>query len=67
MINPTLEDIGRKVVYTGYRPEEGVITSFNEFYVFVRYGRDTTSKGTQRRDLEYVNNARPDKENCKRN
>jgi hypothetical protein len=69
MINPTIDDIGRKVNYrdrSGYS-REGVITSFNEFYVFVRYGNDCTSKGTQRRNLEYVNNARSDKENGKRN
>jgi hypothetical protein len=40
MINPTEKDIGRAVVYTGNfngPPEEGVITSFNDSYVFVRF------------------------------
>lgn len=56
MINPGEADIGRKVVYrdrSGYKVEEGVITSFNESYVFVRYGSDFTSKGTRRQDLEF--------------
>jgi hypothetical protein len=34
--------------------EEGVITSFNDYAVFVRYGADTASKSTQRADLEWV-------------
>lgn len=58
MINPDLADIGRKVVYRprfhGAVPEEGVITSFNETCVFVRYGADVHSKGADRRDLEWV-------------
>jgi hypothetical protein len=57
MINPSLDDIGRKVVYRdrggAIPPEEGVVTSFNDFYVFARYGRDCTSKGAHRRDLEW--------------
>ncbi len=39
MINPTEEDV--------------VITSFNDFCVFVRYGSDKGSKGTSRTDLEW--------------
>jgi hypothetical protein len=58
MIDPTLDDIGRKVVYRARNPkaepEEGVITSFNETCVFVRYGADVHSKGTSRRDLEWI-------------
>ncbi len=56
MIEPTADDIGRKVVYErGDRPfDEGVITSFNEKYVFVRYGADTHSKATSRADLAYA-------------
>lgn len=61
MINPTEADIGRKVIYTpmcapaesNWR-EEGVITSFNEHYVFVRYDRQTTSAATARCDLEWA-------------
>jgi hypothetical protein len=58
MINPTEDDIGRKVVYTGNRfpggrLEPGVITGFTPHTVFVRYGTDTSSKGTQREDLEW--------------
>jgi hypothetical protein len=33
---------------------EGVITSFNDHSVFVRYGADKHSKGTSRADLEWV-------------
>jgi hypothetical protein len=59
MIEPTSADIGQKVIYTGNRhpggkPEEGVITSFNNWVVFVRYGADIGSKGTDRRDLEWA-------------
>jgi hypothetical protein len=42
MIDPKPADIGRKVVYrdrTGWKVEEGVITSFNDTCVFVRYAR----------------------------
>jgi hypothetical protein len=64
MIEPTKADIGRKVIYTGNRylsdkVEEGVITSFNSWLVFVRYGGDYGSKGTDRRDLEWVTSAPP--------
>ena len=57
MIQPTEKDVGRQVVYTPigmpHRAEEGVITSFNEMCVFVRYGADTDSKGTMRKQLEW--------------
>ena len=56
MINPTEKDIGRKVYYKRdwMRPEDydyGVITSFNDTYVFVRYCNQTHSKSTRREDL----------------
>jgi hypothetical protein len=58
-IDPTNGDIGRTVLYTGNRypggkKEEGVITSFNDHCVFVRYGADKGSKGTARADLEWA-------------
>lgn len=56
MINPTNEDIGRKVIYRSFGGdviEEGVITSFSESWVFVRYGSNTQSAGTHRSNLEY--------------
>lgn len=57
MISPTNEDIGRKVIYRDFsgrgKIEEGVITSFNDYYVFVRYGANTTSAATSRGDLEW--------------
>jgi len=61
MINPTEADIGRKVVYPGRsrveggfsRPQVGIITSFNEKYIFVRYGVGATSAATKREDLEW--------------
>jgi hypothetical protein len=57
MIEPTETDIGRAVVYghryPGSKLEEGVITSFNDYAVFVRYGADKGSKGTARADLEW--------------
>lgn len=59
MINPTPADVGRKVIYTGNsypggKPEEGVITSYNDHSVFVQYGVDVGSKGTNREDLEWL-------------
>jgi hypothetical protein len=62
MIEPGKEDIGRAVLYTGNRhpggkPEDGIITSFNDHAVFVRYGADKHSKATNRQDLEWI--ARP--------
>jgi hypothetical protein len=58
MIEPIEADIGCAVIYTGNRYpggklEEGVITSFNDHSVFVRYGADTHSKATSRADLEW--------------
>jgi len=53
----TEEDIGRGVVYTPYegaQAEDGVITSMNEHYVFVRYGADKSSKATDPRDLQWL-------------
>ncbi len=57
MINPTTDDLGRKVIYHspgGDKVEEGVITSFNDRFVFVRYGSNTTSAATRREDLTWV-------------
>jgi Fe2+ or Zn2+ uptake regulation protein len=55
-IKVTKADIGRKVVY---RPlhgvqEEGVITSFNGRFVFVRYGNEHTPKATSPDHLSYI-------------
>lgn len=40
--------LGNAVVYNtpGYPPEQGVITSVNAHFVFVRYGADMHSKAT---------------------
>lgn len=56
VITPTEDDIGRKVIYTGNRKwdgpdEEGVVTSFNDHSIFVRYGSKAHSEGTRREDL----------------
>ncbi len=59
MINPKEEDIGRTVIYKSSHwasnnpPETGIITSFNEYVVFVRYGSDKHSKATLKADLSY--------------
>jgi hypothetical protein len=57
MIKPTVEDVGRMVIYRDMgagKIEEGAITSFNDHYVFVRY-RGITSAATRREDLEWSN------------
>ena len=59
MIIPTQADIGRKVIYrergdhAGRKVEEGILTSFNESYAFVRYG-GVTSAATDYADLEWM-------------
>jgi hypothetical protein len=58
MIEPTEADIGRRVVYTGNRYvggklERGVMTGFNHWTVFVRYGDEKAAKATSREDLEW--------------
>jgi len=56
MITENIET-GRKVVYTpfiGCDPElreEGVITSYNDKFIFVRYGNDVNSKQRTHRIL----------------
>lgn len=57
VIEPTEKDIGRMVIYQGGHPDdkdEGVITSFNDKYVFVRYTAMSTSQATARRDLRWT-------------
>ena len=54
--NKRLEVVGRKVVYTPYHGEieEGVVTSWNDHFIFVRYGNNTTSQATLREQLEAI-------------
>ena len=61
MINPTEKDIGRAVVYLGRvrmtKWLDGVISSFNDEYVFVRYtGQHPSADGqaTRREDLKWM-------------
>lgn len=56
MIDPVDGDVGRWVHYKwddGWRVEYGVITSFNEGMVFVRFVGDVGSKGCVREDLHW--------------
>lgn len=50
-------NVGNGVVYKrpDTRLEDGVITSVNDTYVFVRYAGDQTSKATRPEDLELLN------------
>ena len=57
MIEPKQSDIGRKVihlVHSNAEAEEGVITRFNEKYVFVRFGKEEKSAVTTRDELEWA-------------
>ncbi len=61
MITPTEEDIGRIVLYdrkwSPVDTEIGIITSFNDKYVFVRYARQhptANGEATCREHLEWV-------------
>lgn len=49
-------DIGRHVIYTAHHGarEEGVISSWNDTYVFVRYGRGSTAAATDPDQLEFA-------------
>jgi hypothetical protein len=56
MIEPKQSDIGREVIYrvhSNAEAEEGVITRFNEKYVFVRFGKEEESAVTTRDQLEW--------------
>jgi hypothetical protein len=56
MIEPKQSDIGRKVIYrvhSNAKAEEGVITRFNQKYVFVRLGKEEESAVTTRDQLEW--------------
>jgi hypothetical protein len=58
MLKPKQSDIGRKVIYrvhSNAKAEEGVITRFNEkyVYVFVRFGKEEKSVVTTRDQLEW--------------
>ena len=54
----TKKDIGRAVLYTapfpGSEPEEGTITSYNPVYVFVRFGKQITSKACRYQNLDFA-------------
>ena len=50
-------DIGRAVIYRtapNFEPEQGTITSFNDKYVFVRYGNGVRGVATSPDDLDWV-------------
>lgn len=52
--------IGNKVVYRHAGvPEEGVVTSVNDHYVFVRYGGNVGSQATRADDLEPIASSAP--------
>jgi hypothetical protein len=54
---PTEEDIGRGVVYTpahGGPSEDGVITGFNDLFVFVRYRKQHPSANGQATPREHL-------------
>lgn len=55
-IDPTEADIGRQVIYHGHagERESGVITSYNDSVVFVRYGTGCTSAATDREQLAWA-------------
>ena len=61
MIEPTTKDVGRGVVYVPRGPviagdlrrESGVVSSWNEYYVFVRFGALSTAMACRREDLQW--------------
>ena len=53
----TNADKNRLVVYSKGRLkqlEEGIITSWNDTFIFVKYGKDITSKATYPQDLDWA-------------
>lgn len=50
------QNIGNKVIYLKGtdRQEEGIISSVNENYVFVRYGGNCTAQATKPKDLVFL-------------
>lgn len=57
MIEVTKSDIGRQVVYVAAgvpEREQGEIVSFNDKYVFVKFGQGSTGQGCRREDLEWT-------------
>ena len=61
-LNPTAEDIGRRVLYRGYggEIEEGTLMSFNHAYVFVRFGTSQTPQACSDDErLEWIWSSRP--------
>ena len=57
MIDPTEQDIGRRVIYSdksGGKVEHGTVSSFSPDYVFVRYTSGITAAATAREDLEWA-------------
>jgi hypothetical protein len=50
------DHVGQLVIYTpGSGPrEDGVITSWNDKYIFVRYGADKISKATNPKYLDFL-------------
>lgn len=59
MINPQPGDESRSVVYLNHmnQREKGVLTSWNDYYVFVRYDEESSSKATRRVDLHWEESA----------
>ena len=55
----TESDLGRGAVYAGGvgKKEQGVITSWNDVYIFVNYGSYCMGRGiaTRPEDLEFLN------------
>jgi len=58
MINPTMEDLGERVVYNPLFPglvngrgERGILVSFSPHYAHVKYDGDRYAKGVDLRDL----------------
>lgn len=55
MIKPKDKDIGRRVIYRPSHgdPTTGIISSFSDKFVFVRYSEGDTAAATKRKDLEW--------------
>ncbi len=57
MIAPSPADIGRAVAYRDrleMMPQLGIITSFDQFFVYVRYSAEPYSRATKASHLNWV-------------
>lgn len=54
MIEPIKEDIGKDVILSFKHNQEGIITSYNKQFVFVKFRNDGQPQAVKRKLLEWT-------------